>query len=263
MEAELTPEKIFFLDPFPENKKIILLLHGLGSDSSSWQMQFDVLNQIGYRPIVIDLPGFGRSPFSRRHWKISTVSKIISRQILENLPQPVAIMGLSLGGVVEQELLRIKPEAFSKVILVSTFSRLRPSIKNNLPYLSRRFLLVVSGRLSTQAKTVADNIFPLEDQKLWHDYLIKQIEEANPKIYRQAMIALAEFNSRRWMKKISLPSLVISGSEDATVTLKEQRNLAKIIHDSNHLVISGGRHAVNIDHQIEFNAAIADFLSDI
>ena len=54
---------INYLDPVPENPNPVLLLHGLGSDSSSWSYQIPVLGDAGYRPIAPDTRGFGSSTY--------------------------------------------------------------------------------------------------------------------------------------------------------------------------------------------------------
>ena len=257
----MSKDQIFVIDPQPQNKKIIILLHGLGSDSSSWQLQFDALISQGFRPIAVDVPGFGKSDFTFHRWTIRRAALMIVRQVIEPLDEPVMLIGLSLGGVIAQKIVQICPQKVTRIILVSTFARLHPKLKKNLPYLSRRILQVFSGNIRKQAVTVADRIFPLKEQKIWHDYLLDQIKNANPVIYRQAMISLAAFNSRRWMKRCAIPCLVITGEKDSTVTAMDQKRLANLIPQSTHIVIAGGGHAVNVDHFEEFNSDVIRFLN--
>ncbi len=252
---------IFYLDPYPDNQRIILLIHGLGSDSSSWQLQFPALDALGYRPIAIDLPGFGRSSYPLKIWRIRRVTNWIAQEIVDSFPEPIDVMGLSLGGVIAQKLVQARPQKIKKLILVSTFSRLHPRLRKNLPYLRSRIIQIFSGRLKEQAQNVADHIFPQADQKLWHDYLYDQICHANIRVYRQAMLELAKFSSFRFLRTLKIPVLVITGTADNTVSLEDQMQLARRIPGSTHIFIQGGRHAVNVDHAQEFNAAISNFLS--
>ena len=253
-------ERIYFLDPCPQNEKVILMLHGLGSDSSSWQLQMPELISAGYRPIAVDIPGFGRSKYLYRIWTVRRVALMIVKQVIDPLQQPIVLMGLSLGGVIAQKIVQYRSEEIEKLILVSTFAKLHPKINKNLPYLGRRALQIFSGKVYKQAALVADHIFPEPEQKQWHDYLYAQIKSANPRIYRQAMVALSSFNSRRWMKQNIIPCLVVTGSADNTVTVQDQNRLARITPNSAHLVIAGAGHAVNVDHTHEFNQALLKFL---
>jgi len=251
---------LYYLDPAPQNKNPILLIHGLGSDSSSWQFQIPELIKAGYRPIAVDVPGFGKSGFQNYPWTIRKASSIILRELVDKIPEPIILVGLSMGGTVAQTLYRQRPGKFKKLVLVSTFSRLRPSAGENLPYLLRRLAQVSTGNISKQAQTVADRLFPGEDQKFLHDYLLEQVATANPKVYRQCMVSLGLFNSRLWMRKCTIPVLVISGDADTTVTLKNQIRLAHGIPHCEHIIISGGGHAVSVDHAEEFNSFLLRFL---
>ena len=55
--------KIHYLDPHPGGHPAVLLLHGLGATGESWQLQFPVLIESGYRPIAADARGFGKSTY--------------------------------------------------------------------------------------------------------------------------------------------------------------------------------------------------------
>lgn len=253
-------DELFLYDPAPKNNRPVILLHGLGSDHSSWGFQMKVLAEHGYRPIAIDIPGFGKSNYSHLRWTIQRTALIIAQNLIDQLLEPVDVIGLSLGGTVAQQLVKIRPKRIRKLVLVSTFSKLRPSVKKNLPYLSKRFGQVVIGDIRKQAVSVADKIFPGQNQRDFHDLLVRQISNANPRIYRQAMIALSVFNSSRWMRKWESPTLVIAGSSDTTVTLENQMKLMKLLKNGKAEIIMHGGHAIPIDHTEQFNQIILAFL---
>lgn len=251
---------LYIYDPAPQNQNPVILIHGLGSDSSSWQFQIPQLIEAGFRPISIDVPGFGKSGFDHFPWTIRKASRIVLHELIDKLNEPIILVGLSMGGTIAQTLYRQRPTKIKKMVLVSTFSRLRPSPGENLPYLLRRLAQVSTGNITQQAKTVADRLFPDPGQRFLHDYLLDQIKNANPKVYRQCMVALGLFNSNLWMKKCSVPVLVISGDSDTTVTLKNQLRLVNAIPHCEHIIISGGGHAVSVDHTEKFNSSLLSFI---
>jgi pimeloyl-ACP methyl ester carboxylesterase len=255
-------DTVNYFDPYPKNVKTVLLLHGLGSDHGSWVYQIDTLGEAGYRPIAVDIPGFGKSEFTLPHWTVRRAALIISNKLLDNIPGTVDLIGLSMGGTIAQQLIKIRPDRVGRVILVSTFARLRPTVRKNLPYLSKRVKQMVLGDIRKQAATVADRIFPDNSQIIFHDYLLEQIRTANPKIYRQAMLSLTTFNSTYWMRKWDQPTLVVAGSGDSTVTLKNQKRLAELPRNVIFKVIEGGGHALTIDHRDDFNKLMVNFLSN-
>ncbi len=251
---------LFSYDPAPQNHNPVILIHGLGSDSTSWQFQIEPLINAGFRPIAIDVPGFGKSPYEHFPWTIRKASRIVLRELVDKVEEPIILVGLSMGGTIAQTLYKQRPEKIREMVLVSTFSRLRPSPGKNLPYLLRRLAQVSTGNIRKQAKTVADRLFPGTEQKFLHDYLVDQIASANPKVYRQCMVALGLFNSRSWMKKCHIPVLVISGDADSTVTLDNQVRMVQGIPGSKHIIISGGGHAVSVDHTNQFNSSLLSFI---
>jgi len=257
----LINDTINYLDPAPNNRKIILLIHGLGSDSTSWQLQIPTLIQIGYRPIAIDVPGFGKSDYPYKRWTIASATKWITKNLVDQQPGKFDLMGLSMGGVIAQRLIKERPDKIDKVILVSTFSHLHPNIKSNFPYLSKRLLKIITHDLNSQAKIVADRVFPFPEQIQWHNYLEDQLLKADPVIYRQAMLSLAAFNSRKWLPSMNYPFLVVSGDKDSTVTIENQERLVKLLPKCEWKIIHNGNHAVNVDHVLEFNKAMVAFLN--
>lgn len=89
---------LYYLDPQSTNDHGILLLHGLGTNSSSWQLQMPVLIEVGFRPIIPDIPGFGKSTFTGRIWSIYMVGKIVAELMTSLEVTPLSVVGISMGG---------------------------------------------------------------------------------------------------------------------------------------------------------------------
>lgn len=249
-----------YQDPYPDNQKCILLLHGLGTDSTSWGMQFASLGLAGFRPIAPDIVGFGGSAYDGRGWSFERVASLLRNFVVDLGVAPVHVVGLSMGGVIAQQFVIDYPDLVNKVVLASTFSSLTPANLNHAFYLLLRLVVVHTVGLNAQAKIVARRIFPEPDQAQWREIVEKQIALADPRAYRAAVRSLGLFNSTRLLQKIQKPVLVISGAEDTTVSLKLQRQLAGAINGAVHHVIPNGGHAVSVDHPDEFNKALVAFL---
>ena len=52
---------MFYQDPNPAGKPAALQLHGFGMESTTWGFQISALLSDGVRPIIPDIPGFGKS----------------------------------------------------------------------------------------------------------------------------------------------------------------------------------------------------------
>ncbi len=91
--------RLHYLDPNPSGHPVVLLLHGLGADSSSWTLQIPALTGAGFRPIAPDTPGFGHSPYDGAGWSIPRVAAGLAELLEEIHTGPVHVVGLSMGGI--------------------------------------------------------------------------------------------------------------------------------------------------------------------
>jgi 3-oxoadipate enol-lactonase len=253
---------IHYLDPGDKNSKPVLLLHGLGVDGSSWVLQFPALIAAGFRPIAVDVPGFGNSPFGNKKWSIERVTQDLAEFLKSNKFYPVQIVGLSMGGTIAQQITLEFPNLVSKLVLANTFSILRPDTVKGWVYFLQRFLLVQTLGLPIQAKFVANRIFPLAEQEILRREMISQICKADPRAYRAAMRSLGLFNSRKRLHEIKIPTLVITGAKDTTVQPTHQSKMAGWIQGARQVIMEEAGHAASVEFPDEFNRLLLEFLSD-
>jgi pimeloyl-ACP methyl ester carboxylesterase len=239
----------------------VLLLHGLGANGSSWALQFETLKAIGLRPLAPDAPGFGDSSYEGQGWNFKRVARDLAELVTGLHTGPVHVVGLSMGGVIAQQFVLDYPQLVSKLVLVSTFSMLRPSNLTQWVYFAQRALVVHTVGLSAQSKIVAQRVFPEPGQTALRAMAEEQIASADPRAYRAAMRHLGLFNSRQWLAKIRVPTLVISGANDTTITPQRQKVLADSIPGARQVIIPNAGHAVAIDQFEAFNTIMVGFLN--
>jgi 3-oxoadipate enol-lactonase len=256
------PSSLHYLDPNPLGSPVVLLLHGLGANSSSWLLQFDPLIAAGFRPIATDTPGFGESPYDGKGWSIARSAAAMANLLQDLKVGPAQVVGISMGGTIAQQIALDFPQRVRKLVLVSTFSILRPTRVSGWFYFLQRFILVHTLGLPTQAKFVADRIFPGEDQQTKRDLLIEQICQADPLAYRAAMRSLGLFSSSKRLGEIQTPTLVVTGDHDTTVPLQSQHMLVEKIPGARQVIIPGAGHALTIDQPELFNKELVGFLKE-
>jgi pimeloyl-ACP methyl ester carboxylesterase len=247
-------------DPNPSGKPPILLLHGLGADGTSWSLQFPALIEAGFRPLAPDAPGFGGSAYDGGGWNIRRVAMQMAGLLEELGTGPVHVVGLSMGGTIAQQFALDFPQLTKKLVLVSTFSVLRPDDFSGWAYFIRRLASVLTMGQAAQAQMVAWRVFPdPKDQEL-REMFLASVRRADPRAYRSAMIALGLFNSTRRLREIHVPTLVITGANDSTIRPARQRLLLQGIQGARQVVIQDAGHAVSVDQAEQFNRALLEFL---
>lgn len=252
--------ELAFLDPNPSGSPGVLLLHGLGVNASSWTLQFPPLIEAGFRPLAPDAPGFGASRYDGRGWSLKRVAAAMTDLLHELVIGPVHVVGISMGAAVAQQFTLDYPNKVKRLVLVSAFAALRPEQLSGWLYFLRRALLVSFKGIPAQAEFVSRRLFPAPGQEALRKLLIEQVTQADPRAYRAAMRALALFDTRRRLRQITAPTLVIGGANDGTVSPSAQKILAEGIPDTRQVIIPGGGHAVSVDHPEEFNRALLEFL---
>lgn len=252
--------RLSFIQLNQEKKRAILLLHGLGANGASWQLQFPALTACDYRIIAPDLPGFGNSRTKAPSWSVTSTARL-TMELMDHLEiKNFDLAGISLGGVVALEMALDFPNRVSRLVLVNSFACLRPDTMDSWLYLLKRFAVAISRGSANQAELAARRIFPRPDQAALREMLIEQIKQADPKAYRKAMLSLGLYDARRRLKEIDMPTLVISGCEDTTVPLANQSALASGIMGAARCKIQDAGHAVIADQPEAFNQELIRFL---
>jgi 3-oxoadipate enol-lactonase len=248
---------IHYLDYNGENPAGVLLLHGLGATCDSWQLQTPVLVDAGYRVIVPDMRGFGKSTYPGGSNNPKIMARDMARLVKGLDLEAVDVVGISLGGTVALEFAINNPEMVKTLVITNSFARLRPKkISLWIYYLVRLFLVHLIG-IETQAEYVANRLF---DDDLLSRTFKEQVCQSDPKGYRSTMRSLAFFDVTQDVAQIQKPVLVITGDQDTVVPLENQAELSQLIPGSEHLFIRGAGHAVTVEKPGEFNQMLMDFL---
>lgn len=252
--------RIHYLDPNPRGSPPVLLLHGLGVDATSWTLQMPVLLEAGLRPIAPDMPGFGKTVFDGHGWSISACAAAAAGLLDELGLGSVHLVGISMGAAVALRLALDYATRVQRLVLVSAFARLRPQGLRGWLYFALRYAIVHTYGLRPQARLVADRLFPRPGQEIMRRVFYEQIAQADVRVYRAAMRALARFDVRDRLGEMRVPTLVVSGDSDTTVPLEAQRELAEGIPLARHVILPGGGHALTADSAEAFNQVLLGFL---
>jgi len=252
---------IYYDDPNPLAESVVFLLHGLGVDSRSWYFQVNALVEAGYRPLVIDLPGYGKSIWPAHNWTFEGVAKVLKQFTASFTTRTKYIVGISLGGALTIRLVAMDPGCFRGAILINTFSKIRPHGFSNGIFLFTRLMKVCTMPMERQAEYMAARLFPDPKDDLFREMIIEQIVSSDRKVYLQTLMQLAILNLDRILRKVAIPCIVITGTEDSTIHPESQSALAKSLPFCTQIFIRGAGHAVIVQEPEEVNTIIKHFIN--
>jgi poly(3-hydroxyalkanoate) depolymerase len=244
----------------PGDKPPLLLITGIGASLDIAMPFEDALNRRGVSTISYDAPGVGEStryPWPRR---MPGVVRTIE-QLLDALGhETVDVLGVSLGGVVAQQLAHQAPGRVRRLILAAT----GPGI-GGVPGSPRVLWTLATPRRYHQPdyyRRVAADLYGglarSDPDALLHGSLARFTHRPSVLGYAAQLYSIAGWTSMPWLCRLRQPTLVLAGDDDPIVPLINGRILARLIPDARLRVIQGGGHLF----VLEDPAAVADRVSD-
>jgi pimeloyl-ACP methyl ester carboxylesterase len=112
--------RMAYMDVLPSgggNGKSVLLLHGKNFSGAYWKDTIAFLTDNGYRVIVPDQIGFGKSSKPNIHYSFHTLAAN-TKKLLDTLNvKEVTVIGHSMGGMLATRFALLYPEATSRLVL--------------------------------------------------------------------------------------------------------------------------------------------------
>lgn len=198
---------------YGEGKDTVVLLHG-------WGQNIEMMKPIGdklfknYRIIIVDLPGFGSSEEPKSIWTVYDYVECIYQLLNElNVKNPI-MMGHSFGG----KICLVYASKYKTKKLVTFGSPYKREIKK----------LSLKTKVLKGLKKVPI-INKLEGFAKQH---IGSSDYRNAsKMMRDILVDTVNLDVTEDVKKISCPTLLIWGTEDAAVSIEDARELETLIKD--------------------------------
>jgi 3-oxoadipate enol-lactonase len=238
----------------------LVFLHGIGGAARAWRGQLEFFSD-RYRAIAWDMPGYGGSaPLAGV--SIATLASALRDFLQQAGATKPILVGHSIGGMIVQQLLTTDPAIAGAVVLAQTSPAFgkpdgdwqKSFIEARLGPLDRGETMV-SLAPTLVRELVGDNP-DASGMSLARDCMAA-VPEAT---YRATMLALLGFDQRDALKRIAVPTLVLSGSKDNNAPAPMMAKMASYIQFASYVELEGAGHLVNLERPGIFNAALDQFL---
>ena len=122
-DVDLGALRIHYVDEGPRNAPVILCLHGEPSWSYLYRKMIPLFTATGFRAVVPDLVGFGRSdkPSQRSDYSYKKHVQWMKEWIDEVGLRDITMLGQDWGGLIGLRLLAENPDLFARFSLSNTF----------------------------------------------------------------------------------------------------------------------------------------------
>jgi pimeloyl-ACP methyl ester carboxylesterase len=264
----------------------ILLVHGLGANTLSWQPVGQLLaDRFDATVTAVDLIGFGRTRAPERRATVATNRDLVLG-LLEQIG-PATILGNSMGGVIGTGVTARRPDLVEALVLVNPalpWGRIPPSswvraaryMPVMMPSLGRRTVSARARMLGPERLVDLSLGVTLHDPERLDPDLRRRLVllAAERYAYPEAAAAYADaartllqevagnFDADLAVAAVARPTLLLHGAEDALVSVAFARAAAERHGTVDLCVLDGVGHAPQLEAPERFMAIVERFLGE-
>ncbi|WP_343620665.1 3-oxoadipate enol-lactonase [Acinetobacter proteolyticus] len=240
------------------NSPALVFSNSLGTNYGMWQKQFNYFKERFY-VICYDTRGHGSSSTPTGPYTLQQLGEDVIH-LLDHLKiEKANFCGISMGGITGQWLAIHYPERFQRVVVSNTAAK----IGQEQAWLDRAQLVRKQG-LVPIANTAASRWFTdpfIQSHSAIVNNLCNDLSAGSANGYANCCEALAKADVREQLKDITIPVLIIAGTEDPVTTVADGQFMQQQIPQSK-LVEINASHISNIEQAESFNHILKDFLTD-
>jgi pimeloyl-ACP methyl ester carboxylesterase len=240
---------------------VLVLVHGHPFDRAMWRPQIDHARALGWRVIAADLRGYGKSTVVPGVTPLSTFAADVAA-LADHLGVARFVLGgLSMGGQIVLECVRQFPERLRGLLLADTFAQAETLA-------GRKARHDMADRLAREgmagyAEEVRWKMVARRNPET-AEYVARMMHAAPPQGAAAALRGRAERpDYTPLLGSITVPTLVVVGSDDAFTPVVDAEYLHVRIPGSTLVVVDGAAHLPNLERPADFDAALGTLLAAV
>ncbi len=271
----------------PADAPAIVFVHGFTLRHDVWHYQVRDLRDTGYRIVVYDARGHGRSdraagPAASSLFSAETLAHDLNAVIAAATTAGVVVAGHSMGGMTVQAMLEfadrleepIADRLRGLVLVNTTFTAALGAWKRGRmrPSRVRRGVQSVAERLARNPRRLERLRLPVSDLAMLltrlgfgdnasaaHVRFAQRLVHATPTETLAAAVALGAFDTHASLEKIDVPVLIVAGEKDVLTPMWLAREMADRIPDAELVPFPGTGHMAMLERHREFTELVRRF----
>ncbi|RJR15552.1 alpha/beta hydrolase [Candidatus Microgenomates bacterium] len=234
----------------------IVILPGWMLGQKRFQSTSEELKKNGFRSVyTVDFPGFEEGEEIFKPWDLSDYVGFLEAFLKQHNINKAIFICHSFGGRVGLKLIAQKPQLAAALILTGTpgyrfESKIRFTLLMVIVKLGKAFLELPPF---SAFQDVLRNVF----------YVLSGARDLRrvKGFMKQTFINIVEEELEPYMKKISVPTLLLWGSDDGLVSVRIAQKMHEVISRAELRIIADSRHNVIYRNAPEFVRSVIEFLT--
>ena len=242
----------------------VVFIHGYPFNRSLWNEQVAELST-SYRVIAPDLRGFGESDASDGPATMNRMAEDVALLLTHLGITRAAIAGLSMGGYVALAFYKQFPSRVRTLILADT--RAQADSEEAKQTRAQQAEKALTEGMAGIADAMLPKLLTPETVSKRPE-VVKRVRDMMLKTKPEgAAAALRGMAAREdqtdLLSKISTPTLILVGAEDAITPVADSEKMHHAIAGSRLVVLENAGHVSNIERTEQFDQALQDFLKEL
>ena len=234
----------------------MVLVHGYLGGAAQWRSVIDRFSA-SHDVIAPDLPGFGAAAHLPCAATIAEMAAAVHGLIDRLGVGEYTLLGHSMGGMIVQQMAATRPAGVRRLVLYGT-GPLGLMPDRFEPIATSRERLLRDGVEATIAR-IAATWFKDGASAPGHAELVAIGRKAAPQAALAALEAMAQWDGRANLDRLTMPTLVIWGDSDRSYRWPQVETLWTRIPNADLCVVPDTSHALHLEKPDLFLALLEDF----
>jgi len=242
----------------PQSRPTLVFVNSLGTDFRIWRDV--VVRLVGeFALVTYDKRGHGLSEVGATPYSMELLAEDLAALLDHIGVRRATICGVSVGGLVAQQLYHDRPDLVAALILCDTLDKM-----GDAEFWSRRIAAIEADGLGSIADGILERWFTAEfrsadnaDFAGYRAMLARQPADG----YIATCIALRDADLRGKTSRITAPTIVIVGDQDVSPTPRAAADFAKSIPHARLEIIKGSGHIPSVEQPEMLTAILRAFMS--
>ena len=243
---------------------LVLMLHGIGGDRSTWAHQLLHLAESGYCAAAWDARGYGDSDDYDGPLSFTEMARDLKNVLDAFAVDKSHIVGTSMGGRISLETYANFPDRFASLTLAGVHARFEafsPEAQRN--FVESRRKPLIQGGLSPAdlAPKIIGNLAGPNAPEDAKSRAIAAMSRLHVNSYIKTVESTTKFDREHVLSELVVPTQVIGGEFDPLTPPELTREIAETIHGADYHLMYDVGHLGNLENPLEFNRLLTQFLA--
>ena len=253
---------------------VVMFVHGI---SGCWQNWLENIPWFArdHRVIAVDLPGFGESQMPVETISISGYADTLDALLDVLGVGEVRIVANSMGGFIGADLAIRYPARVERLVLAAaaglSVEFIRTRRKEGLRHRAENVVFSGIGRVASLSPLLAGRgrlrsalllLFTAHPARLPSQLAYEQVKGSGKPGFSGALDALCSYPIRERLPEIACPTLIVWGSRDLLVPVKDAARFERLISDARVVIYKDTCHLTMLERPARFNADVHAFLQE-